>query len=210
MSEPKDYSQSVIYCIKSLDPEIKEQYIGSARDFQLRLQGHHTTCTNANSRDYNIPVYIFIRAHGGWPAWEMVTIEPFPCTSKLELHTRERFHIESQCPSLNRQVPLRTMVEWVADNKQMLVEKWRAYNMEHRAEKHEYNQEYYAANRSAILSHYNQRMTCACGAEYGLSHKSRHQKSKLHKAAMASLSDCHSTATRSISGKGQTSNSQPR
>ena len=49
--------------------------------------------------------------------FEIVLVELFPCKSKMELHQRERFFIEAnEC--VNRNVPLRTQIEYQFDNKE--------------------------------------------------------------------------------------------
>ena len=42
-----------------------------------------------NNKNYNLYVYGFIRANGGWAEWEMIQIEEYDCCSKRELEFRE-------------------------------------------------------------------------------------------------------------------------
>ena len=46
----------------------------------------------------------------------MIVVEEFPCESKNQLHTRERYHMEPLNSSLNKQKPTRTIREWFEED----------------------------------------------------------------------------------------------
>ena len=69
--------------------------------------------------------------------YEIVLVELAPSNNKMELHQRERYHIENnEC--VNTNTPLRTMSEWRADN------------CEHELQ---YRTDYYSKNRETILEY---------------------------------------------------------
>ena len=98
------YQNGLIYKICCLDPEIKDIYVGSTCNFKRRKHEHKSRIVCMNDKQYK---YEFIRDHGGWENWQMVQIESFPCDTKRELETRERFWLESLGATLNKSIPTR-------------------------------------------------------------------------------------------------------
>ena len=60
----------------------------------------------------------------------MIVVEEFPCDSKNQLLTRERFHIEDLHATLNKQLPTRTKKDYRADNAEHF-KQYRQDNKEH-------------------------------------------------------------------------------
>jgi len=144
------YENSIIYKLCHCnDLENENIYIGSTTNFRIRKNKHKNSCYNENSKDFNYPVYEYIRNNGGWNEWKMIPIEVFPCKDKKELEVRENYHIELLKSKLNKQIPTRNIKEWYKDNKKILAEKQK--------EKYEANKEiilgkqkeYYEANKQA-------------------------------------------------------------
>jgi hypothetical protein len=79
----------IIYQIRALDPNIEHVYVGSTQDFTKRKCRHKTNCYNPNDRSYKIPLYQFIRANGGWDAFEMVPLKEVQCDTKLKARMTE-------------------------------------------------------------------------------------------------------------------------
>jgi len=102
-----DYSKSIIYKICCKDTNITDCYIGSTTNFTNRKNRHKSNC-NSNSKKGNLKVYRFIREYGGWDNWDMILIEIYPCTDKLELLKREREFFEFFNSTLNTLIPSRT------------------------------------------------------------------------------------------------------
>ena len=161
-----DYSKSVIYMIKKKDDDDNENvYVGSTKDFTKRKWEHKTRCNNPNSKGYNYKIYKYIRENGGWDEWEMIAIETYPCESKRELEIRERFHIETLKPKLNKNIPTRTHKEYRDDNKEVIKEKkkqdyidnreykllkQKIYVENHKDEKKKYDKQYRLDNKEKI------------------------------------------------------------
>jgi hypothetical protein len=59
-------------------------------------------------------------------------------------------------------------------------EHYKEYNQEYREQNKDKIKEYRKANRDKILEYKNQKMICACGGKYTVSHKSHHEKSMKH------------------------------
>jgi len=86
--------------------------------------------------------------------YEMVLIESYPCSSKDELHQRERFYIQSmEC--VNKNIPGRTKQEYMKDhyveNKEQIREKQKDYYDENKVDILKQHKDYYDENKSDIL-----------------------------------------------------------
>lgn len=103
-----NYSTSVLYKI-SYNNII--YYIGSTTNFNVRRNSHKKCCNNSKYKDYNQPLYVFIRANGGWNSWSMEIIENFPCKNKNELLIKETYWYDMYAPQLNIRRPLRTKLQ---------------------------------------------------------------------------------------------------
>lgn len=82
---PIDYKKAVIYSIVSKTDETL-LYIGSTTNFRHRKWEHKSDC---NTETYLTPVYLMIRANGGWDAFEMKPVKEFPCENKIQLTIEE-------------------------------------------------------------------------------------------------------------------------
>ena len=112
-----NYSNSIIYKLCCKDTDITDIYVGSTTNFRGRKNNHKTNCQNEKRKNYNRKVYKFIREHGDFENWEMIMIEEFSCSTKLELHKKEREYFELLKPNLNTNVPNRTQKQYNIDNK---------------------------------------------------------------------------------------------
>ena len=68
----------IIYKIFCLDPKVTEQYIGQTMNFDNRMFSHFISLNFHNS---TIKLYDFIRSHGGWSNWKMITVRQYPVTT---------------------------------------------------------------------------------------------------------------------------------
>jgi len=109
---PLDYQNSVIYKICCKDPEITDIYIGSTTNFKRRMSEHKSKCNNEKSNQYNLPVYRFIRDHGGFNNWSVVKIKDVCCKDKYDLIAEERKEFEKLGSTLNSQYPERSIEEY--------------------------------------------------------------------------------------------------
>jgi len=130
------YENAVIYKIHSLNPDVKEIYVGSTCDFANRKYKHKKCCNNPNNRSYNLKVYKYIRDNGGWDKFMITPIKMYPCKSKMELHIEERKNIEELNATLNICIPTRTCKEY---NKE--------YNIKNRDKIKINNKKYYEQNK---------------------------------------------------------------
>jgi len=153
-----DYSKSLIYKLCCRDATVTDIYIGSTTNFIQRKACHKSTCNNKNAKEYNFNVYRFIRDIHGWENWDMVVIESYECKTKYELHTRERYYIDLLRPTLNKNIPLRTVEEHA-----------------------QYKEQYYIDNKERIKKHSNHKIECECRGRYTNSNKLQHLNTNRHK-----------------------------
>lgn len=171
-----EYNNSSIYKLCCRIPIIKDFYVGSTTNFTRRKHQHKACATNYKNKNYNMPVYQFIRATGGWHNWDMVEIEKFSAKDKLELCKREREVMEELEPQLNRRLAycseeehkakhLANVKQWQSKNRDKVQEMRKKYRENHKAEINKYKKE---------------KVVCECGLELSRNHVARHRKSKIH------------------------------
>ena len=137
-----NYSKSAVYNLECIDPLIKEIYVGSSTNTKQRENKHKSDCNNENSKYYNLRVYVFIRANGGWDNWKLVIIEDnFPCENLTQIRAKERHHYDLLKPQLNTIRPLKTKKEqkeeqaiYEKENKVEIARQKAIYNKENRVE----------------------------------------------------------------------------
>jgi hypothetical protein len=161
------YENGIIYKLCHCnDLENENIYIGSTTNFRRRKWDHKNNCNNENSKDFNYPVYQFIRENGGWDEWKMIPIEKYPCNDKKELEVRENYHIQLLKSKLNKNIPTRTKKEHYEANKEIILEKQKEnyeankeiilkkakeYREANKEKITEYKKQYYEANKEQIL-----------------------------------------------------------
>ena len=83
-----------IYEIRSMDTSITGTYIGSTWNMGERLRDHASRCYNEKRKDYNYPVYKYIRENGGFHTFTMKVIDSGECEDLTELICGEQFYID--------------------------------------------------------------------------------------------------------------------
>ena len=159
--KPMDYSKTSFYKLVCTDPRITECYVGSTTNAVKRKYQHRCVCNNSNSKQYNLPVYQFIRNNGGFINWDMLILEETSCENAIAARLKERMYLEREQATLNVYVPSRNDHEYYIDNRETLLAAQLVYNAahrveiaeyraNHRVEKTEYNREYRAKNKEMI------------------------------------------------------------
>lgn len=167
-----------IYKIVCNNPEITDCYVGSCQSFRTRKANHKSICNNENNKKYNMNVYQFIRANGGWANFNMIAIEQVNYTIRHELLLRERFHLERLGATLNKVIPSRTQQEskktYYEANKNEISHQRKAYRESNKTQINEKQKEYYEANKTQLI-------TCECGKSCTKNNISNHKRTKNHR-----------------------------
>ena len=146
-----NYKNTVIYKIKhNKDYDDINIYVGSTTNFRVRKNQHKTSCNNENNKDYNMPIYQYIRANSGWDNFVMVPIEEYPCNCKNEKEIKERYYIDLLRPKLNKIIPCRSEKEWRKDNKDKISENGKIYRKNNKEKIKKYNEKYHENNKKKI------------------------------------------------------------
>ena len=132
------------------DPTILYSYVGHTTSFSKRKSGHKSMCNNPKSNHYNIPLYVFMREHGGFSNWSMIEIQCQICKDKREAERIENELMEQQQFKLNAQRAFRTeeqKLKYHKQHREQLVEYQSEYYKQHREQLLERQSEYYKQHR---------------------------------------------------------------
>ena len=110
--------------------------------------------------------------------YDIVLIEEYPCQNKDQLHSRERFYIESiKC--VNKIIPTRTVKEYNELNKESMTIKRKEYR--------EKNSDKIKAYRELIREERNAKSKCECGGKYTKANFCKHIKTDYHQKYLKSI-----------------------
>ena len=177
--KPMNFSKTVIYKICCRDLTVTDVYVGSTTHIVKRRCNHKSRCANETGKHYNLQVYRFIRANGGFENWDVIVIEEFRCENSEQARTRERFWLEQLGATLNSRRPIET--------KQDVKDQTKKYYTEHTAELKEQVKKYRTEHAAEIKAQQAERITCQCGVEHSRGNKAIHLRTAKHVAAMAAL-----------------------
>ncbi len=133
---------------------VDEFYIGSSFDMEDRKRTHKTKCNNPNSNRYNLKVYQYIRANGGYDNWKYEILVEKEFENKRELENKEQECIKLLNPSLNSNNAYRTEEDMKLQRK--------------------------ALNKVSNDKRRQTKINCICGGKTDKYHKANHEKSNKH------------------------------
>lgn len=116
--------------------------------------------------------------------YDIILIENYPCNSKDELHSRERYYIE-QMECVNVNIPTRTKQEYREENKEYISNRFKEYYHKNHDKMIERGKKYHAENkdkdiqRNSLIAEMPP-IKCECGDYYTYKHKTRHLKTMKH------------------------------
>lgn len=147
--EDNRYANGKIYrLVNNVD---SEEYVGSTcGKLSKRLYGHKSGAKKTPL----MRVYSHLN-EVGWDNVKIVLVEEYKCENKMELERRERYWIESLKPSLNMNVPTRSVKEWCVDNADKMRKNLAKYRAENPDKVRESSAKYRAENPD------KRRETCA-------------------------------------------------
>jgi group I intron endonuclease len=164
MANTNKYSRGKIYkLVNDIDDEC---YVGSTCDTLAKRKGGHKVMARKKP---NQRVYAHLN-QVGWANVKIVLIENYACNNVEELNARERFWFDELKPSLNKQVPSRSVQEWREANKHYITQR---LNLEHnKVKKAQCDKKYRDSKKDEINQKKQQRrnenitiIKCECGSE---------------------------------------------
>jgi len=183
-----DWSNTVLYLLRSNNPLINDEYVGKSGDFTARQANHKSKCNNNNNSseyEYHFKVCVFIRENGGYDDWHFEILETVNLKDKKEAAILERYWIEKLKPSLNERLPAQTPEERAEYHREYnrIRYKKNMEDPEFRKKKYETNkkrsEDPEVKKKEAATK--KEQITCICGAIHRRDGKSQHLKTETHK-----------------------------
>ena len=167
----------IMYKIQPKNTNLVFSYIGHTSEFSRRYEAHKRNTTNIKDlKHYHLKVYQTIRDNGGWDEWEIIEIEKYKCSSKLEARMREQELMISHNTNLNtckafitederkkkkQEITKKYKAEHVElikeqqqqykqEHKEVIKEQMYKYRQEHKAEIYEKKKQYMEANKEHL------------------------------------------------------------
>ena len=145
-----NYNNSKIYKIEShLGDKV---YIGSTTKEYLsqRMDAHRRGYKRWKNSNLNFITAFIIFDEYGLENCNIILLEAFICNTKDELHAREAHYIKTiNC--VNKNIPNRTMKQYIEDNKDKLSEQVKKYREGNKDKISEHKKQYYEDNKDKIL-----------------------------------------------------------
>jgi hypothetical protein len=186
-----DYANTVIYKIVCNDLNITQCYVGHTTDLVRRRQHHKKACIYEKGPEYNTKKYKIIRDEGGFENWNMILIEKYPCLDVYEAKKKEREWYEKLNSKLNTLSPQRTLTnqEYYIANREHIIKQVQIYAANHKKEIAEHGRLHRISHKEENSTRRSKRITCECGLDINLDHKSRHLKTKLHNNNLKTINE---------------------
>ena len=94
-------TMTTFYKLRHATDDNLQCYVGSTDYFNHRKSQHKSACNNPNDKAYNLKVYQYIRANGGFNNWRFEVLLIIEGLTKLEKLLRERELTELHGATLN-------------------------------------------------------------------------------------------------------------
>lgn len=154
--------EATIYKIYCRNSEIKECYVGSTEDFTQRCSAHKSDCNNEHSKAYNLKLYKYIRANGGF---DNFIIEAIIDCDENTRYDCELYYFKLFKATLNSRFPKRSKTQYHIDNRNHIIQ---------------YLKQYRINNKQTISEKAKIKIECECGSVVRKSDISDHRKTKKH------------------------------
>jgi len=144
------------YSINQIDND-EIVYIGSTIDYKRRMRHHKSRCKNENDKEYNKPLYIYIREQGGFNNFIFDIIDEVECDNKNEALAIENKYINEYKPKSNVAKPGALLEAgsrkeydklYREANKDKMKEYMKQYREANKQKKSEYDKQYRARKKA--------------------------------------------------------------
>ena len=170
-----DYQKGKIYQINTtLGPEV---YYGSTKSTLKQRMAQHK-----NPHFFLGTAHLIFKKYG-FENCKIELVEDYPCNSRKELETRERFYIENNV-CVNVQIPTRTNVEYRVDNKEKIKTRGKQYYINNVEKIKAQSKQYRIDNIEKRREWESTQITCICGAIISKANKARHEQTQKHIKSM--------------------------
>jgi hypothetical protein len=157
-----------MYKIIPKNKDLNYCYIGHTNNFNERCCQHIKCSTDINNNKHHQLIYQTIYKNGGWNEWEMIEIEKYECSTKLQARMREQeliiennanintlsaFITEEERKNKKQEITNKYRIEnaelikeqqrqYKQEHKEVIKEQMRKYRQEHKEETYKKQQEY--------------------------------------------------------------------
>jgi hypothetical protein len=147
-----DYNKGKIYKLTS--PHTNDIYYGSTIQSLSKRKGNHKEkfLLWEKSNDKKLFCYSYKLFLLGKDDVIITLIENYPCNTKEELLSRERFFIENNV-CVNKNIPLRTDKERYEINKKDILQKCKDYYIKNKDKVDNYKKEHYKENKEHFIDY---------------------------------------------------------
>ena len=157
MGRATDYSNCYIYHI--IDSDKVVHYVGSTSNMNSRKSKHKYSCKTEHNSSYNVDIYKYIRANGGWDVFEMVPIHKIKNVSNAtELRIAEQSEInkfstlKNKLGSyLSREDHVEQTRIWHINNREKVLKNQRKHREQNKEKIADKERKYYENNRDKVL-----------------------------------------------------------
>jgi hypothetical protein len=174
--ETNKYARGKIYRIVSNVSD--KQYIGSTvQPLSKRMGGHRTYIDTI----YKCMTHTMFQ-EDGVENCRIILIEEYPCESKEQLLTRERYWIDrmdcinKKRPIVSQDERLEYRKEYRKENQEKILKQRQQYRKENSEQRRQYRQ----VNREKVSEQQKQPYTCECGSIVRIGDKSKHFRTQKH------------------------------
>ena len=141
-----NYANTIMYKVCCKDQSVPDFYLGYSTFSLLHVsEMFKARCKNDN----RWRVCEFVRKHGGFENWVFERLDSKSCTNALEARIELRKHFNANPPSLNKQLPTRTVKEYARGENPR--EAQRQYRLKHADKIHKDQAEHYQTNKERLV-----------------------------------------------------------
>lgn len=191
MPRKQDFTQSVIYHIRCIETK-RIIYVGSTTQFSVRKAKHKYKCNTKSSKDYNYPIYSYIRDSGGFDNFEVIPVIFLKLENKTQLAIEEQKEMDkysdlkNKCKSHRTEEQKREQMrklnkKYREENSDKIKRVHKEYRENNREHLHEYNKVYRENNREKVnekMRKYREKNADKL-AEYTKAYNEKHRKEKI-------------------------------
>jgi len=124
-------------------------YVGSTKNFKNRMKKHKYQCNTEKSPHHNVYLYKYIRANGGWDAFDKYILDDFECDDNKQKRMIEQEYINKFGNGLNSN----KSYESTQERKEYMKQYQEEYYEAHKEKRKESDKKYREANKERIKAY---------------------------------------------------------
>ena len=167
-----------VYEFKSKDKSITGTYIGSTWDIKKRYWCHNYNYNNEKNKEYNYPLYRYIRENGGFDNFEMTIIDSGECEEKLQRFVLEQLYIDKY--GLDNLLNRKNAYTTKEAERERAIKYAKEYRETHKKKISDNAKKFREKHKVKISLDRKEKMLCECGIIITKVDKAKHYRTQLH------------------------------